>query len=484
MERTSSFGSATYVTEVRNRSAKLTYIHENGFKCGIKQASIATDKAAGIIEKVHAYLKTTDVIQLDRTMGTHPQMSVHCRLYISKKYARIAHLWIKSLFDPPAGAAEREPDQVSIYVPEWEERIIFADPEVGVSYILGTDYFGEAKKSQLRKAMFRIKKQGGLGLHAGSKVIRVHDTSGNLEDHGFIMFGLSGTGKTTLTLHDHGLTGDERVIIRQDDVVLMRPDGYCYGTEDGFFIKTEGLEPSQKVLWAAAISPNAAFENVTIKNNGEIDFLDYELTTNGRGVVLRSEIAGTDDAVDLEKANNVIFITRRKDVVPPVAKLTAEQGAAYFMLGESIETSAGDPTKAGQSKRSVGTNPFIVGSEAEEGNRLLEILRNNPDMQCFVLNTGNVGAKDGGDGEKITIKVSTEIMKQIAKGGIEWTDDPDWGYQVATSVEGLDFDKYDPRKYYSEAEYSEKTETLRKERVDWLGQFPGLAPEIAKAVEK
>ena len=50
------------------------------------------------------------------------------------------------------------------------------------------------------------------------------------------------------------------------------------------------------------------------------------------------------------------------------------------MLGESIETSAGDPTKAGQSKRCVGTNPFIMGPEIEEGLRLKEILQNNPDM--------------------------------------------------------------------------------------------------------
>ena len=65
------------------------------------------------------------------------------------------------------------------------------------------------------------------------------------------------------------------------------------------------------------------------------------------------------------------------------------------MLGESIETSAGDPTKAGQAKREVGTNPFIVGPEADEGNRLLQILRENPDMQAYILNTGSIGAKAG-----------------------------------------------------------------------------------------
>src|SRR5439155_14267310 len=98
-----------------------------------------------------------------------------------------------------------------------------------------------------------------------------------------------------------------------------------------------------------------------------------------------------------------VFITRRNDVVPAVARLTAEQAAAYFMLGESIETSAGDPTKAGQAKREVGTNPFIVGPEAQEGNRLLEILRANPDMQAYILNTGSIGANDGSPGANVSI---------------------------------------------------------------------------------
>ena len=111
--------------------------------------------------------------------------------------------------------------------------------------------------------------------------------------------------------------------------------------------------------------------------------------------MLRRFIRGTGDGIDLPKANKIVFITRRNDVVPVCARLTPEQAAAYFMLGESIETSAGDPTKAGQAKREVGTNPFIVGPEAEEGNRLLAILRENPDMQAYILNTGSIGARDG-----------------------------------------------------------------------------------------
>jgi phosphoenolpyruvate carboxykinase (ATP) len=480
-EITTVFGSANYVTKVRNRSAKMTYIVADGTKLGVMQQPMELSKAEELRNKVHEYLKGKELIALDRDMCQNPEMRLHCRLYISKHVARIPLQWYNTLFE--ASNPESEPDIISIYVPEWPERIIFAHPEAGVTYILGTDYFGECKKSFLRMAMYIIKKRGGLGLHAGSKVLKIK-RNGKLQEVGFIMFGLSGTGKTTLTLHDHGLQGEEGVIIRQDDVVLMNEKGFCYGTERGFFIKTEGLEPSQEVLYSAATKPTALYENVWIQPDGKIDFMNSVITGNGRGVILRSDVANTDDTIDLQKANKILFITRRDTIVPIVAKLTHEQAAAYFMLGESIETSAGDPTKAGQSKREVGTNPFIIGPESEEGNRLLDILKSNTDMECYLINTGSVGKNGDKAGTKITIKVTTSVMKHIALDDIEWVQDPDWGYLVPSKIEGIDMEAYDPKRYYTKEEYHKLTEELRAERKQWLAKFPGLRPEIVKAVEK
>ncbi|MBM7854122.1 phosphoenolpyruvate carboxykinase (ATP) [Desulfohalotomaculum tongense] len=482
-EKTTQYGSASYVTEVRNRSAKHTYIVNAGeVELGVDQKGISLEKANSIANAVHRYLEEKEIIKIDRQMGRHNNFNLHCRLYITKDYARIPLQWTNMLFEPRN--KNDEPELVSIYVPEWPQRIIFCHPEAGVTYILGTDYFGECKKSFLRKAMYKFKKQGGLGFHAGSKVLRVKDGAGHLKEVGFIMFGLSGTGKTTLTMHDHGLTGQEGVAIRQDDVIMMNKNGYCYGTENGFYIKTDGLDQSQRVLYKAATSSRAVFENIMVGDDGIVDFNNSELTSNGRGVVLRSEVEGTDDKIDLEKAHRIIFITRRNDIVPAVAKLTPEQAAAYFMLGESIETSAGDPDKAGQSKRCVGTNPFIIGKEADEGNRLLEILRANPDMECYVMNTGSVGSKPGQPGIKITIQDSTNIMKHLAKGNISWVHDPDWGYMVPREVPEVDMDKLNPVQYYTKEEYRELVEKLRTERRRWLAKYKGLNAEILQAIEK
>jgi phosphoenolpyruvate carboxykinase (ATP) len=479
-EKTSEYGSPVYTTRVKNRSAKNTYVVAKGVPIGVMQQSIERDRAEETIRQVQENLAGMELIQVDRRMGMNPEVPIHCRLYVPKEYARIAFMWHNMLFPSNSSA---DPDFISVYVPDWKERLIFLDVDQGYTYILGTDYPGEAKKSMLRQAMYWIKRRGGLGLHAGSKVLRVVGPDGELRDVGFLLFGLSGTGKTTLTLHDHGLKEPERAIIKQDDVVLMTPEGEAFGTEDGFYIKTEGLEPSQTVLWGAATNPTAVYENIKLDENGNVDFLDTSITSNGRGVVLRKYIQGTGEGIDLEKANKIVFITRRNDVVPVCARLTDEQAAAYFMLGESIETSAGDPTKAGQAKREVGTNPFIVGPEADEGNRLLQIFRKNPDMEAYILNTGSIGASEGSCGEKVSIRASTEIMKQIAKEGIAWEKDPDWGYEVPVNVPGVDLAKYDPKTCYTPEKYRELVDRLRGERRAWLAQFRGLDPAIPRAVE-
>jgi phosphoenolpyruvate carboxykinase (ATP) len=478
-EKTTEYGSPVYSTRVKNRSAKNTYIVSD-VSVGVMQQPMDPARALETVRRVQEVLSGMDLIQVDRRMGDTPDATLRCRLFVPRDYARIAFMWHNMLFPSDSSF---EPDFVSVYAPDWPERLIFCDVTQRYTYILGTDYPGEAKKSMLRQAMYWIKRRGGLGLHAGSKVLRVFGPDGTLRDVGFLLFGLSGTGKTTLTLHDHGLKEPEKAIIKQDDVVLLNAEGGAYGTEDGFYIKTEGLEPTQTVLWGAATHSTAAYENIRVDDQGKVDFLDTSITSNGRGVVLRHFIRGTGEGIDLARANKIVFITRRNDVVPVCARLSSEQAAAYFMLGESIETSAGDPTRAGQAKREVGTNPFIVGPESEEGNRLLEILRRNPDMQAYLLNTGSVGASDGSPGEKVSIKVSTEIMKQIAREKVVWRRDPDWGYEVPAHVPGLDLARYAPDSYYSPQKYRELVEKLRSERRSWLSQFPGLDPVIPLAIE-
>jgi len=175
-ERTSEYGSPVYSTRVKNRSAKNTYVVANGVPIGIMQQPIERGRAEETIRQVQDALADMELIQVDRRMGMNPEVPIHCRLYVPREYARIAYMWHNMLFP---SSSKAEPDFISVYVPDWKETLIFLDVNQGYTYILGTDYPGEAKKSMLRQAMYWIKRRGGLGLHAGSKILRVTGPDGD-----------------------------------------------------------------------------------------------------------------------------------------------------------------------------------------------------------------------------------------------------------------------------------------------------------------
>ncbi len=410
-----SFGSPAFVTKKTSRSAAMTEILFGD----------PDERQANILRGAFEYLEKHieaggKLLVMDKLMGLHPEHSYHCRTILTPEYARLLVMWDKLIFDLPADRAGNEPDQVQVMIPEWGEYAagkelpavsILADAENMATWALGSDYFGEIKKGHLRMAMYREKvlmkegRGGGLGIHAGGKLIKARDeASGELVEKGAIFFGLSGTGKTTLSVHHFWLDPEkgETVVIRQDDFFSLSPDAQAFGTEDNAYIKTEGLEgEGQPLLYAGATSPHAALENVYVDpETKEVDFFRYDhpfvpggKCLNGRGVVIRRELDFTDDKVDLDHVDMIFFITRRETIVPPLSRLSTRQAAAFFMLGESILTSAADPTKAGQSVRSVGTNPFIVGSEGEEGSIFYDILKKNPGIQCFLFNTGGFGGR-------------------------------------------------------------------------------------------
>ena len=464
----SEFGNLAVTTRVRNRIAKFTEVILGEIE----------DENVKLVDEVLKYLNHRDMIMLDRVMCQSNGYKKRCRVYVDAQYPRIPLMWGNTLFPAEAG----EPDFITVTVPDWPEKKVLVFPESGTTLILGSDYKGENKKAMLRQVMYWAKKEGNIGLHAASKILRIMK-DGKLCDKGFLLFGLSGTGKTSLACHSHWLRPPERVIIRQDDVVILKSDSSAIGTEESFYMKTEGLEPgAQPLLYAAAISPRAILENVHVdKATGKVDFFDSTLTSNGRAMVKRRDIAFTDGQVDLEKVDFLIFITRHNEVVPPVVKFSQEWGAAAFMLGESVETSAGDPSEAGKQRRVVGTNPFIVGSEEEEGNMFLEILRKNPHMQCYLLNTGRVGGLTGG--QKITVSDSVKILEMIARDKITWKKDEFWGYEVPTDIPGLDISRFDLSNYYPREKIATLSQTLKKERLAWLSRFEGIHPDVINAVQ-
>ena len=463
-ETTSEFGSPSYVSELRSRSADRT-------KTPLDDDFDADDHA--LVEAAFEYAREHEMVCVDRQLGRHAEHTYRCRLILPKEHSRIALAWAK-LFEPVDEPGE--PDFLTVQIPDWEETAIRVLPDEGVTAVLGSDYLGEAKKSVLRLFMYAVKREGGLGLHAGSKRVTLQDDDGELTRVGQLFLGLSATGKSTLTAHGLWLDDPEGATMLQDDVCALLLDGTVIGSEgNGLYTKTMGLEEAeQPELYAAVTHESAVLENVDVAEDGTVDFHSDRYTSNGRAIILREYLSSADDAIDLDHLDQVFFITRNP-IMPPVAKLTPEEAAAAFMLGESIQTSAGDPDAAGESIRVVGTNPFIVGSEGEEGNRFRDLIA-NLGVECFVLNTGYLGAR----ARDIGVEDTVSILQGIARGTVTWRDDRVSGLTVPDSVPGMDIEEFDPAVHVDD--YENKLMDLQTERRAYLEAFEDLDDEIRNAV--
>jgi phosphoenolpyruvate carboxykinase (ATP) len=193
------------------------------------------------------------------------------------------------------------------------------------------------------------------------------------------------------------------------------------------------------------------------------------------------------DPREVGRVDYLLILNRNENIIPAVARLDERQAAAYFMLGETTGTSAGGAAEEGRFLRVPGTNPFFPLRHGMQGNRILELLDSHQ-IEVFLMNTGSVGGKDGdGRAKKVKIPHSSAVVKAIAEGTISWTDDEDFGYQVAEEVPGIDdMELLQPRRLYERQgrtdRYGAMVERMKSERVDFLQGFPELDEQIIKAV--
>jgi phosphoenolpyruvate carboxykinase (ATP) len=199
------------------------------------------------------------------------------------------------------------------------------------------------------------------------------------------------------------------------------------------------------------------------------------------------DLLAYEDARNVGPVDYLLILNRNENIIPAVAKLTQEQSAAYFMLGETTGTSAGGADEEGKFLRVPGTNPFFPLPHGLQGNRLLELLATHP-IETYLLNTGRVGGKEGDDrSKKVMIPHTSACVKGIAEQTIVFEEDPDFRYLVATDVPDFDdAELLQPVLLYERTgrieEYRAIVERLKRERVEHLQQFSELSEDIIKAV--
>ena len=475
--RLTEFGNVNVQTTVLSRSAASTYVVDR--ESSGKTMS-RTDYEA-IARLQDAYIAEHDMIVIDGYIGNDPEMRTAAQLVMEKRYANIAGMQQKLYFERTDGA---DPEVRVIYTPGLkaegypDDRLIAVDLDDYTTRVLHSDYFGESKKGGLRMWNDIVYKKGGLALHAGLKAIPTADG-----DKVIMIIGLSGTGKTTTTFTTQN--GSKPI---QDDFVGLMPGGHAYGTENGCFAKTFGLDADfEPSIHGAVVKSNAYLENVYQGEDGAIDFFNEHYTKNGRAVFEMKDLLSYEDARNVGTVDYLLILNRNENIIPAVAKLSREQAAAFFMLGETTGTAAGGAAEEGKFLRVPGTNPFFPLPHGLQGNRLLELLDTHP-IETYLLNTGRVGGKDGDDrSKKLRIPDTSACVSGIAERSIAFEEDPDFGYQVAASVPGIDDpEKLQPRRLYEAqgrgAEYADIVERLKADRVTHLQQFTQLSEDIIKAV--
>jgi len=415
------------------------------------------------------------LISIDRIVGTK-NSDTTVRLTVPEKFAHVA--CAGNLYLPVGGEIEQPTYEIIMFADEAFEankykplpqkdisiRLAMLDNGRVIKIIKNSNYIGEYKKGVFAAEDWSAKtKRGGIFLHAGCREDYLQSTHGDYRTSRSLFLALTANGKTTLTSKILARKGKEKSWLIQDDGGTLMPDGSFHGFEaGGVFVKTEGVNPgSQLEIFYGLLKPETLCENVYVTEDGDIDFYNFEKTSNGRGVMRRKDFLHASTYIDVDRIDNLLLITRGP-LIPAISRLTLEQATALMILGQSMESSAGDPTQAGKIKSEFFYDPFVAGDRAQHANIFYEILNNLPHVNYYLVNTGGVGERE--HYKDIKLEFTLAILDSLLRGGLEdWVDSPT-GFKVPRAIRYVDDIYLHPEKLYSRIEFEEKQKKLRKIR--------------------
>jgi phosphoenolpyruvate carboxykinase (ATP) len=325
------------------------------------------------------------------------------------------------------------------------ETFIAFNLEEKMQVIGGSWYGGEMKKGMFAMMNYFLPLRGIASMHCSANVGNDGDVA--------IFFGLSGTGKTTLSTDaNRALIGDDEH--GWDDDGIFNFEGGCYA-------KTIKLDKEAEPEIYAAIKRDALLENVTLDENGKIDFNDGSVTANTRVSYPIHHIENIAVPSKAGHAQKVIFLTADAfGVMPPVAKLTPEQTQYHFLSGFTAKlagTERGVTTPQPTFSACFGA-AFLSLHPTKYGEELVKKMEQHG-AQAYLVNTGG-----NGSGKRISIQDTRGIINAILDGSIDSAPTkniPVFNLEVPTELPGVDSAILDPRDTYADAkEWDEKAADL------------------------
>lgn len=326
-----------------------------------------------------------------------------------------------------------------------------------IQLIGGTWYGGEMKKGLFSMMNYYLPLQGIASMHCSANKGKDGDVA--------VFFGLSGTGKTTLS------TDPKRELIG-DDEHGWDNDG-VFNFEGGCYAKTIDLSKENEPDIYGAIKKDALLENVTLDADGKIDFKDGSVTQNTRVSYPINHIQNIVKPVSKAgHATKVIFLTADAfGVMPPVSKLTPEQTKYYFLSGFTAKLAGTERgvTEPQPTFSACFGKAFLSLHPTKYGEELVKKMEQN-NAKAYMVNTGW-----NGTGKRISIKDTRAIIDAILDGSIEKAETkivPVFNFEVPTALHDVDATILDPRNTYQEASvWTEKATDLAKRFIANFEQY-------------
>jgi len=443
-----------------------------------------------LYEKVIRYYNRADdsnTYLFDGFCGADPKYCLKVRLIAKKAWQ--AHFVHNMFIRPTAEELENfTPDFTIINASEvfnrqyielgmHSETFILFHLGRNMAIIGGTEYGGEMKKGIFSVMNYHLPQQGVLSMHCSANV----DQNG---ENPALFFGLSGTGKTTLS------TDPNRPLIG-DDEHGWSDDG-IFNFEGGCYAKVINLNPEHEPDIYNAIRHGALLENVVFnERTREIDFSDSSKTENTRVSYplnfIENSVYGQGKPSVAGHPKTIIFLTcDAYGILPPVAKLTPEQAMYHFISGYTAKVAG---TERGI-KEPVATfspcfgGPFLTLHPL----RYAELLRDKMkkyQVPAFLVNTGWVGASASSGAKRIPLPLTRKIIDTILEGTIlkaEFEPDLYFGIQVPKHLLGIESDFLIPAKRWNDTKaYSLKAQELVKKFQDNFQQYDVESASVREA---
>ena len=318
-----------------------------------------------------------------------------------------------------------------------------------IAIIGGTEYGGEIKKSVFSALNFYLPLKGVMPMHCSANIGLNEDTA--------LFFGLSGTGKTTLS------TDPDRRLIGDDEHGWS--DNGIFNFEGGCYAKTINLDPIKEPDIYNAIKPGALLENVITDDNGTVDYSNGTITENTRVSYPIDYIKNIEPSEQGGHPNNVIFLTCDAfGVLPPVSKLTPEMAMYHFLSGYTAKvagTERGITEPVATFSTCFGA-PFMPQYPTVYAELLGQKLKTH-NAQAWLVNTGWSGGGYG-LGERIDLPVTRQMLTAILDGKLKNTDfTPDSNFKVLIpdNIPGVESNILNPRNTWKDKNaYDERAKEL------------------------